>query len=191
MKAEIVTYTGKLFDIFNPEPELVCIEDIAHSLANQCRYTGHTKGLYSVAQHSVLMATSAELGGDPLVRLLHDSAETYFGDISSPLKRKIWVPDGKTFQPICNVESKLLKVIGEVLGVDLRLGPDIKVGDGRLFVTEVRDLMGGFEVWKHWRYWDDYKKYKPLKHKIVLWSPKMAEVMFLRTYRALTDKKES
>ena len=70
MKAEIVTYTGKLFDIFDPKPELVCIEDIAHSLANQCRYTGHTKVFYSVAQHSVLMATSAELKGEKFILLL-------------------------------------------------------------------------------------------------------------------------
>ena len=184
MKAEIVTYTGKLFDIFNPKPDLVCIEDIAHSLANQCRYTGHTKVFYSVAQHSVQMATSAELKGDPLVRLLHDAAEAYFGDIASPLKRAVWVPDGQTFRSIYAIESNLVEAIGSALSLNLEITPEIKLADRRMLVTEVRDLMPDHSVWESYR-----GEYKPLKEKIVPWSPKMAEVLFLKAYRYLTEKR--
>ncbi|KKN12806.1 hypothetical protein LCGC14_1012800 [marine sediment metagenome] len=181
MKAEIVTYTGKLFDILNPKPELVCIEDIAHSLANQCRYTGHTKEFYSVAQHSVLMAVATELPGDPMQKLLHDSAEAYFGDIVSPLKRKIYVCEQGYSRRIGEVEVNLLRVIQEALGVNLDLGPDIKEADRRMLVTEVRDLMSAHPVW------DKYiEGYKPLKH-IIPWTPTFAERQFLHTYHEILE----
>lgn len=86
MKHWIQTYTGKAFDLENPRVEDICIEDIAHALSNLCRYTGHCKQFYSVAQHSVLCSLEApdEL---KLAALMHDAAEAYVGDVSSPLKR--------------------------------------------------------------------------------------------------------
>ena len=74
----LATYTRKVFDLLNPKPEMVCIEDIAHSLAYQCRYTGHTRQFYSVAQHcfallslSILYTTknssSAASGGQGII----------------------------------------------------------------------------------------------------------------------------
>ncbi len=52
----IQTFTGKKFFPLTPDPELICIEDIAHSLSMQCRYNGHSKQFYSVAQHSVILS---------------------------------------------------------------------------------------------------------------------------------------
>jgi 5'-deoxynucleotidase YfbR-like HD superfamily hydrolase len=48
----IQTYSGRQFDIAAPTPEMVDLEDIAHSLAMQCRYNGHCQHFYSVAEHS-------------------------------------------------------------------------------------------------------------------------------------------
>lgn len=189
MKAEIVTYTGKIFDILNPKPELVCIEDIAHALANICRYTGHTRQHYSVAEHSVRMAKSKELEGDPLKRLLHDSAEAYFGDIASPFKKMVYVPDptivcGGGFQPIYAVEDEILKAIGEALDVDLRHDDsDVKTGDWRMGITEVRDLMPASPAWDIW-----YDKFTPLKEIILPWTPIRAKIEFLSIYNDLTNK---
>ena len=185
MKAEIVTYTGKLFDILNPKPELVCIEDIAHSLANQCRYTGHTKEFYSVAQHSVLMAVATELPGDPMQKLLHDSAEAYFGDIASPLKRLIYISDEKHFQglqSISTLEVSLLRVIQEALRVNLDLGPDIKESDRRMFWTEIRDLLPANSDWGK-----QFDGYDPLIDKIKPWTPAFAERQFLHTYHEILE----
>lgn len=36
-----LTYTGIHFYPMDPRPEEVCIEDIAHALALQCRFNGH------------------------------------------------------------------------------------------------------------------------------------------------------
>lgn len=48
----IETYTGRKFYLLHPRPEDVDITDIAHALSNQCRYTGHTRMFYSIAEHS-------------------------------------------------------------------------------------------------------------------------------------------
>ncbi|MFC4230551.1 hypothetical protein ACFOW1_01525 [Parasediminibacterium paludis] len=52
----IRTYTGLYMNVFDPTPEMICIEDIAHALSHQCRFSGHTKQFYSVAQHSYHVA---------------------------------------------------------------------------------------------------------------------------------------
>lgn len=88
----ILTFTGKLVDPFDIKQEDIDIVDIAHALAFICRYNGHTKFFYSVAQHSLMVE---KLVSDwhpnvPLVMrlraLLHDASEAYIHDISGPLK---------------------------------------------------------------------------------------------------------
>jgi 5'-nucleotidase len=84
-QATIVTSTGAYFDILDTTPEMVCIEDIAHSLSQANRFTGHTKFPYPVSQHSrlgsYLVPTKYALRF-----LLHDASEAYLGDMNRPLK---------------------------------------------------------------------------------------------------------
>lgn len=80
------TYTGRKFWPLNPRAEEVYIEDIAHSLALSCRFNGHCKVFYSIAQHSVLVSQIVK-PTQQLIALLHDSAEAYLGDIIRPIKR--------------------------------------------------------------------------------------------------------
>jgi hypothetical protein len=84
----IQTHSGRKFDFLSPSYESICIEDIAHSLSMQCRFTGHTSRRYSVAAHSILVAS---LVPTPLrlEALLHDASEAYLGDVSTPLKQLI------------------------------------------------------------------------------------------------------
>jgi hypothetical protein len=79
------SFTGRKIDLIEPTPEMICIDDIAHALSNICRFGGHTRQFYSVAQHSVLVCAVVP---DHLkqVALLHDAAEAYTGDIIKPLK---------------------------------------------------------------------------------------------------------
>ena len=100
----ITTFTGKTLDFENPDPESICIEDIAHALSMVCRFSGQCREFYSVAQHSVLVSlglhavvTTEEQKTWWLWRehetrlrqiaLLHDAAEAYMGDLNRPLKR--------------------------------------------------------------------------------------------------------
>lgn len=89
--------TFKLFKsgrVVNPlalEPTDLDIRDIAHNLSLICRYTGAFPFHYSVAQHSLLVASMmAKDGHKPkavLAGLLHDAAEYVFGDVNFHLKR--------------------------------------------------------------------------------------------------------
>jgi hypothetical protein len=83
--SNIITYTGRLFDVLKPRPEDVDIVDIAHALANSCRWGGHCRTFFSVAQHSVL--TSLHVPPEHgLWGLLHDAAEAYLVDVPRPIK---------------------------------------------------------------------------------------------------------
>ncbi|MEM4379972.1 MAG: hypothetical protein QXL01_04720, partial [Thermoplasmatales archaeon] len=86
MEPWIETYSGKKFD-YLAQSELD-IEDIAHALSNLCRFNGHTRVFYSVAEHSVNVSSMVppEL---KIAALLHDAAEAYIGDVPSPLKQLI------------------------------------------------------------------------------------------------------
>jgi len=57
------TFTGKRFDVLNPDPNLIDPIDIANGLAKESRFSGQCRGFYSVAQHSVLMANALRADG--------------------------------------------------------------------------------------------------------------------------------
>ena len=52
----IQTFTGKKFSPLEPRREDIDILDIAHSRSMQCRFNGHCRQFYSVAEHSVRVA---------------------------------------------------------------------------------------------------------------------------------------
>ena len=82
----ILTNSAKPISLVRPRADLVTPEDIAHSLAHICRFNGHCKHHYSVAQHSLLVASIVP-EEDQLPALLHDAAEAYVGDMVQPLKQ--------------------------------------------------------------------------------------------------------
>ncbi len=81
----MITFTGLLFDLMNPKPDDILIEDIAHGLAYNCRWNGATKTYFSIAEHCCMMY---DLVPDHLKKtaLMHDCEEAYWGDIIKPLK---------------------------------------------------------------------------------------------------------
>lgn len=92
----ICTATGLTFRFDAPSPDDVSLEDIARSLSNICRFTGHTSDFYSVAEHSCLVLEIVnDLCGGEATRelqvsaLVHDAPEAYTNDVSTPLKRML------------------------------------------------------------------------------------------------------
>lgn len=82
----IQTYvTGTAFYPIDPDPNDVHIEDIAWSLSMQCRYTGHCRWWYSVAEHSMLVAQAVPKEYR-FIALMHDATEAYLADIARPVK---------------------------------------------------------------------------------------------------------
>jgi hypothetical protein len=97
------TFTNRLFDPFEVTLGDIDIRDIAHALSMLCRYCGHTRSFYSVAEHSLLVSRLAEHAAtvdeqhDPRsdsVRiaakwgLLHDASEAYLGEVCRGLKHR-------------------------------------------------------------------------------------------------------
>lgn len=117
------TYTGLKFYPLDPRPDEIDMLDIIHCLSRVCRYSGHTNGFYSVAEHSLLMARHFKEHAK--IALLHDAAEAYFGDLPRPIKNSI--PDFKKY------EHNLLSIIFEKYGI----GP---LNDSILNLIETMDL---------------------------------------------------
>lgn len=82
------------------------IEDIAHSLGNQCRYTGHCRHFYSVAEHSVLCSMLAEELGlcDPFEALMHDAHEAVISDVAAPWKQ--YLPDLQKAEKVAELDLR-------------------------------------------------------------------------------------
>jgi 5'-deoxynucleotidase YfbR-like HD superfamily hydrolase len=97
------TRSGGHVPLIDPLPRHIKTRDIAHALSHQCRYGGHVRHHYSVAQHSyhVSRGTMFRLEG-----ALHDAAEAYLGDVCQPLKNLV--------RPIYGVlERNFERIIGE------------------------------------------------------------------------------
>jgi len=173
MKPTILTRSGSYFDFTDPENSEICINDIAHALACICRFTGHTKEFYSVAQHSVLMS---QIVPDEfaLAALLHDAHEAYVGDVSSPLKQLI--PDYK------ELEKKIESAVLSRFGLPASMPDVIKHYDMVMLKTELRDVM----------HCDDHHEilegvpYALLK--ISPWHWSLAKVEFIHRFRQLQVK---
>ena len=84
----MITFSGIVIDLFNPNPELILLEDIAHGLANNSRWNGHTQKFWSIAQHCCMMYDEAP-DNEKLNHLFHDAEEAYWGDMIKPLKNLI------------------------------------------------------------------------------------------------------
>lgn len=170
----IETYTGRAFYPLQPTTAAVSILDIAHALANQCRYSGHVRWFYSVAQHCCLLAEwLADHGGsalDCLQILMHDAAEAYLIDVPRPIKQHM--PEYRVWD--CGVND----VIREWMGwKDLPMLPIQDEIDSRIIVDERAALMSKSGLdWGH--------DLKPLGVKIVPWTPESSEKQFLMQYAA-------
>lgn len=167
------TYTGKQFFPMTPDPHSVDLEDIAHALSMQCRFNGHVREFYSVAEHSVLMADAylrdfGALADDDTARhmLLHDAAEAYVGDMIRPLKHDI-----PAFRI---VEGVVLRAIWARFDLIEILPVVVSEYDGRILRDEKAVLLP--ETPSEWSFGYD----NPLNVAIQCWTPAEAKRQFLR-----------
>jgi uncharacterized protein len=167
------TYTGVQFWPMDPRQEEIKIEDIAHSLSNQCRYAGHCTSFYSVAQHSVLVSKIVP-PEHQLWGLLHDASEAYLVDLPRPIKRYSRI--GEEYK---RVEAALVAKIALRFGLPIDEPKCISEADNIVLMTEKRDIMG-----PHPAKW--VENAEPLVETIDPWSPFLAEYMFLQEYGRLT-----
>ena len=165
------TFTGEQFFFHDVDPATIHLEDIAHSLAMQCRFNGHTREFYSVAEHSIHVAhcvcerfglTSAK---DLRTALFHDAAEAYIGDMVRPLKL-----EDVHFR---TVEAEIEEAIAERFDLIWPRPPIIKRADNALLLCERNVLMA-----KPPRPWQQDEE--PWQGAPECWSPEEAGLIFRR-----------
>lgn len=128
----ILTSAGRMVDVAGLNHEDLDPETIAHALSNLCRFTGHCRTFYSVAQHSVLVASllPREL---KFAGLMHDATEAFIGDMSSPIKALL---------PFyISLEKVVWWAIAKRYHLPKELPGAVKLADLRALATEKRDLM--------------------------------------------------
>lgn len=174
MKPTILTASGHYFDLLRPWQSTICVLDIAHALAHIFRFTGHTRVFYSVAQHSVLVSRIVPRE-HALAGLLHDAAEAFVGDVSSPLKRLL--PEYKVIER--RVEAEVLARFN----LPQTLPECVKRADLVALRTEQRDLMLGVTTGEGWTRTDGID---PLQRTIEPLLPAAAREQFLARFNELT-----
>ena len=161
-RPSICTASGREFSPHSPKAEDVVLEDIARSLSNVCRFGGHCRSFYSVAQHSVFVSLllrerfpdAPDIGR---IGLLHDAAEAYTGcgDVQSPMKRWVYyVPDmcetkNVNHASLRKIEIGVTRVVFERFGLEYPYLDYVKVADDDVFLYETAALMPDPEWWEY------------------------------------------
>lgn len=131
----MLTVSNILIDLYDPKPETIFIEDIAHGLANNCRWNGHTQKFWSVAQHCCMMHDLAP-DNRKLTFLMHDAEEAYWGDMIKPLKNKI----KEKCPEIIELMHLMRNLIFEKFGID-KEKEDTKAQDFELLQWEFENII--------------------------------------------------
>jgi 5'-deoxynucleotidase YfbR-like HD superfamily hydrolase len=178
MQPFIETFTGTAFRPLAPVLDDIWIEDIAHALSNQCRFSGHVREFYSVAEHSVRVSELLEEWGEDrdvqFWGLLHDASEAYLVDLPTPLKQS--EEFGEFYR---TAEEQLMRMICNKFGMVERMPDPVKIADAVLLATEARDLMP--YVPKHW----SNLMVKPMGRRIIPTSPAVSKYTFLQRFHSL------
>lgn len=175
--------SGHPFFLKDPTPDQFRPRDIARHLAGVMRYTGASR--YSVAQHCVVASRLAKMwyayvGGTLYARkmLVHDVAEAFYGDMSSPLKSLC--PDYKA------IERKADAAVEVAFGETFVGDAVVKEIDDRMWLTESRLLFGHAAMEDYAGPLNEFQLSQWTDHEdFVPWTPERAEVAWLSSFRTL------
>jgi hypothetical protein len=131
----------RMYDALHPDPVALNLRDISISLGNICRFGGHIRTFYSVADHSRFVARILAVRGEPPVvqhaGLVHDVVEVVTGDVIGPMKPVY----GESLK---RVEDLWTPVVEKWF--DLPIGstttPAVKSADLTAYYIEVEQLRG-------------------------------------------------
>ena len=160
--------SGRKFHVLAPKASEIDIQDISWALSHLCRFTGHTREFYSVAQHCChvcdILPKELQLNG-----LLHDAQEAFCQDLAQPVKQ--YLPQYK------ELEERIERAISHKYKLAFPMPAAVKIADMTLLVTEMRDLMTKA----------DYKDlpFTPLSEKIEPWPFEKAQREFLKRFKRL------
>ena len=177
------TVSGRFVNPFDPDPDQLDAADIARALANVCRFGGHARSFYSVAQHSVIVSELVEARGgdaeDAFAALMHDATEAYLGDMPHPIKHRS--PLGAAFKA---AEDHLEAAIRDRFAIRADV-PEIKRVDRALLATERRAF--STENW----HWPELDGVEPLELELEGWPPDEAAGAFARRFDELDARRRA
>lgn len=173
----INTYTGRQFWPLAPRVEDIDIVDIAHALSLQCRFTGHTREFYSVADHCLRVADHVP-PADQLWALLHDAPEAYLIDLARPVKN---APDMADYR---RAEARLMDTIAKRFSLVGLMPDSVCEADNRMLMTEAHALMRMHPQWLIDAPWQPYNE------GVIPREPEVAKRDFMRRFYALTYRPE-
>lgn len=145
----------------------IVITDIAHSLSNLCRFTGHCPNFYSVAEHCCHVS-DVLTGSDRLAGLIHDAAEAYICDLSNPIK---YLPEFEFYR---RIEKEIDESISQVAGVSWPWPDSVKVADLAVYQAEILQLP--------MQHPDRIVNCDPADIQIQCWGPTRAKAEWLSRY---------
>jgi len=174
IKGHILTHSGVLVNPLDPDPDTICIEDIVWSLAQQCRYNGHTSDFYSVAEHSVYVSRFVK-PENALYGLLHDATEAYLCDVPRPIKPLL--------VGYYEIEDTLMKCIAAKFGLPATMPLDVKQVDGAMLLPE-RDRLMPSDIGD----WTQLEGAPDLREKVTIacLQPEAARQLFWERLKELT-----
>lgn len=129
----IRTWSGVEFDLENPDPCMVDIEDIAISLSHIIRFNGQTGVPYTVAEHSMYVSAACS-DENKMWGLLHDAHEAYVGDIITPVKRLI--------PGVGDLATGIQEAINKKFNLSFPVPMDVQIADARMLATEQQAFFG-------------------------------------------------
>ena len=161
------------------DPATINISDIAHSLSLICRYNGHCRNFYSVAEHCVHVAAILpdEL---KLMGLMHDATEAYVGDVCQPLKSML-----PKYKEIENAVEKVIfkKFFKRELTSEEHIA--IKAADNKILLKETQEMMPSKGA--GWNIWTGANWNTQIDIEIECWHPTMAEALFIKRWEELNE----
>lgn len=146
---EVETFSGQFVDTKRPQADTIVIEDIAHALAATCRYGGHCRSFYSVAEHSVFCSLRVERKGYgrdlQIAALHHDDAEAYLSDIPRPMKSLLGAAYARLTE---RMDAAIVEAL-ELTGIQNDFHhPAVKDADNWALFVEARHLLPS--QGRHW-----------------------------------------
>jgi 5'-deoxynucleotidase YfbR-like HD superfamily hydrolase len=169
-RTAILTASGFVLDLANPDATGLPVEDVAKALAYQPRWCGATRVFYSVAEHSVMVSRLVP-GQLAYHGLWHDCVESISGDWPSPLKVHLGREEVK--RKMAPLEAALQRRFGYQSHV-----AEVKTADLVAMATELRDLLP--PAWMDWGHLP-----APHPDKIEPVGPERAYTLFMERYEEL------
>jgi 5'-nucleotidase len=178
----IQTFKRKRFYPLTPRVEDIDIEDIAHGLSGEGRFTNQTEESYYVAQHSVMVAWLLAAWGEPIIvqlqGLLHDADEAYIPDLARPVKHQLRMG-------VYRVAGKrILRAVFRKYNLPLEELPIVKRADEFMLSLEAQQLFQGGPLPGWWR---KLKKVRS-RIKLVPWDRATAKRIFLNEFQYLINE---